>query len=79
MAAASVTLAVTKRQLETADGTRQTHANDWQTQLAAANTQNAQLAGAVSANQPEAGVLKAKLVASQTALKAANERLARSQ
>ena len=89
MAAAGISLAATKRQLETADAARaalslsystlQTQANDWQTQLAAATTQNGQLAGAVNAAQQEAGDLKAKLVAAQTALDAANERLARSQ
>ena len=88
-AAAGTTLADTKRQLETTSAaqaalalsysTLQTQANDWQTQLAAAAAQNAQLAGAVNAAQQEANDLKAKFTAAQTALKAANERLARSQ
>jgi hypothetical protein len=89
VAAAGITLAATKRQLETVDAAQaalslsyaalQTQANDWQTQLAAANTQNAQLAHAVNAAQQAAGDLQAKLVAAQTSLDAANERLARSQ
>jgi hypothetical protein len=88
-ATTGVTLADTKRQLETADAakaalalsysTLQTQANNWQSQLATTAAQNAQLAGAVNAAQQQAGDLKAKLAAAQTALKAANDRLTHSQ
>jgi hypothetical protein len=87
-ATAGVTLVDTKRQLETTNAakaalalsysTLQTQANDWQTQLAAATSQNTQLAGAVNAAQHEADDLKSKLASAQAALEAANERLARS-
>jgi hypothetical protein len=87
-ATAGVTLAGTRRQLETTDAAKaalalsytalQTQANDWQTQLGAATSQNAQLAGAVNTAQQEASDLKSKLASSQTALETANERLARS-
>jgi hypothetical protein len=87
-ATAGAGIADTKRQLDTANAARaalalsystlQTQANDWQTQLSTATSQNAQLAGAVNAAQQEAGDLKSKLTSAQTALEAANERLARS-
>src|SRR5438876_12008470 len=87
-ATAGVTLAATKRQLDTANAakaalalsysTLQTQASDWQSQLAAAATQNVQLAGAVNAAQQEAGDLKANLAVAQTALATATQRLARS-
>src|SRR5439155_2300982 len=88
-ATTGVTLADTKRQLETADAARaalalsystlQTQANNWQAQLADTTAQNAQLAGAVNTAQQEANDLKAKLAAAQTALNAANDRLTHSQ
>ena len=87
-ATVGVTLADTKRQLDTANAAQaalalsysalQTQANNWQSQLAATAAQNAQLAGAVNAAQQEAGDLKSKLSAAQTALDAANARLAHS-
>src|SRR5258706_3277344 len=86
--AAGVTLGDTRRQLETANAARaalalsyatlQNQANGWQTQLAAATSQNTPLAGAVNAAQQEANDLKARLAAAQSALDSANERLSRS-
>jgi hypothetical protein len=87
-ATTGVTLADTKRQLDTATAARaalalsystlQTQANNWQSQLSSATAQNAQLAGAVNAAQQEASDLKTKLTAAQTALDAANARLTHS-
>ena len=54
----------------------QAQADQWQSELAAASTQNAQLAGAVSASQQEASDLKTKLAALQTTLDASNQRVA---
>ncbi len=88
-AAAGLSLADTQRQLRDANAARaalalsystlQTQANDWQSQLASATAQNAQLAGAVNAARQEAADLKSKLTAAQSALAAANDRLARGQ
>jgi hypothetical protein len=54
----------------------QTQANQWQTELASASSQNAQLAGAVTAAQQEAAALKAQLAEAQAALEAATQRVA---
>jgi hypothetical protein len=88
-AAAGLSLADTQRQLEAANAakaalslsysTLQTQSTDLQSQLATSTAQNAQLAGAVNAARQEAGDLKSKLTSVQSALDAANERLARSQ
>ena len=87
-ASSGLTLADTRRQLETTDAAKaalalsyaalQKQAADWQTQLATATSQNGQLAGAVNAAQQEASDLKSKLASTETALQTATERLARS-
>jgi hypothetical protein len=87
-AAAGLTLADTRQQLDQANAakaalalsyaTLQTQSSSLQTQLSSATTQNTQLANAVNAAQQQAADLKAKLDATTAALSAANDRLSQS-